>query len=85
MLYNVLNPRGPRYVAIPCNVAGIIAIVLLVIDPDANLPALWLLIPMAVTLYGTALVMHLRRLSERWPARQLGQPLSALATPRALR
>jgi hypothetical protein len=40
--------------------------VLLLINPDANLPlALWLLIPMAVALYGAALFMRLRWPSER--------------------
>jgi hypothetical protein len=42
------------YVALPCNVAGIIAIVLLLMDPVGNLPlALWLLIPMVAVWYGT--------------------------------
>jgi hypothetical protein len=62
MLYNVLNPRVPWCAAWPCNLAGIIAIVLLILDPDGKLPAaLCLLIPMAIALYGTALIMHLRK------------------------
>ena len=32
-LYHILNPRVPRYVAIPGNLAAIIAIPLLILDP----------------------------------------------------
>jgi hypothetical protein len=54
----------PWWVAVPCNVLAGIALVLLVLDPDRNLPpALWLLGPAAVVLYGTALV-------RRWRARR---------------
>ena len=46
--------KWASYVAIPCNLVGIVAIVLLAMDPDANLPlALCLLVPMVVALYGT--------------------------------
>jgi hypothetical protein len=37
-LYDLLNPRVPWFVAVPCNVVGLVAIGLLILDPDANLP-----------------------------------------------
>jgi hypothetical protein len=54
--------RVPWWVAWPCNLIGLVAIGLPILDPDSNWPlVLCLLIPMAVALYGTALVMRLRK------------------------
>jgi hypothetical protein len=45
---------------------GVVVIGLLMLDPDGNLPAaLWLLIPMALVLYGTALIIRFRQPSKR--------------------
>jgi hypothetical protein len=57
LLARIINPGVPWWVAVPCNGLAAIALVLLLLDPDGNLPlALWLLGPAALALYGTALV-----------------------------
>ena len=62
LLARILNPGVPWPIAIACNAAGAVALVLLAIDSDGNLPAtLAILIPGAVLLYGTALTYWLRR------------------------
>jgi hypothetical protein len=62
MLTRVINPGVPWYVALACNALAGIALVLLILDPDANLPwALALLGVAAVALYGTVLVRWWRR------------------------
>ena len=50
----------PWWVAIPCNVLACIALVLLIRNPTSNLP-LWLLGTAAVALYGTTLVVKVRK------------------------
>ena len=56
-LVRIFNPGVPWYVAIPCSVAAMVAIVLLIRDPDGNMGlALAVLIPSAIVLYETELV-----------------------------
>jgi hypothetical protein len=55
-------PGVPWWIAVPCNVAAAVAIMLLILDPHDNLPiALAVFIPAAVFLYGAALVRWLSR------------------------
>ena len=62
LLARIINPGVPRWVALPCNVLAACALVLLLLDPDGNLPtALALLAPAAVALYGTALLVNARK------------------------
>jgi hypothetical protein len=60
LLYRIVNPGVPWWVAIPCNVAAGIALVLLAIDPDKYLPvAIAILLPATIMLYGTAALRSL--------------------------
>jgi hypothetical protein len=62
LLARVVNPGVPWWIAVPCNVVAGTALVLLLLDPAANLTrALGLLSLAAVALYGTALVVHVRK------------------------
>lgn len=55
LLARIVNPGVPWYVAIPCNALAGAALALLALDPSRNLTAaLAILIPAAITLYGTA-------------------------------
>jgi hypothetical protein len=56
-LVRIVNPGVPWPVAMACNVAAAVALVLLALDSDGNLwLAVTILIPGAILLYGTALV-----------------------------
>jgi hypothetical protein len=68
-LARIINPGVPRSVAIACNAVAAVALVLLALNPDANLwPAVAILMPAAIALYGTALVRWLvSRRSRRQP------------------
>jgi hypothetical protein len=56
-LARMINPGVPRPVTIACNVAAAAALVLLALNPGGNLwPAVGILAPTAIALYGTALV-----------------------------
>ena len=58
----IINPGVPWWVAVPCNLLTGAALLLLVLDPGANLSvALALLGLAAVALYGTALFLHARK------------------------
>jgi hypothetical protein len=62
LLARIINPGVQWWIAIPCNIAAGIALVLLVIDPVGNLiAAIGLLGPAAIVLYGTALANSCRR------------------------
>jgi hypothetical protein len=60
LIVRFLNPGVPWWVAIPCNVLACVALVLLIQNPANNLP-LWLLGTAVVALYGTTLVMRVRK------------------------
>jgi hypothetical protein len=61
-----VNPGMPWFVAVPCNFIGGVGLVLLLLNSVDNLSlALWLLIPTAIVFYGTALVLWLRRRTDR--------------------
>jgi hypothetical protein len=65
LLARIANPGVPLIVAIPCNVVGGVALVLLAIKRARNLPiSLPLLIAAAIVLYGTALILWIRKPSE---------------------
>jgi hypothetical protein len=69
-LSRVVNRGVPWPLAVTCNVLAGAALVLLVIDPGSNLfPALLLLGPATVVLYGTALARWWRR-SNRTPDKE---------------
>jgi uncharacterized membrane protein YhhN len=60
LLARIINPGVSWPVALLCNLAGAIVLVLLALDPTGNLGlAVVLLIPMTITLYGTALMRWL--------------------------
>jgi hypothetical protein len=68
LIERILLPGGPWWIALPCNLLAGVAIVLLVIDPDGNLPmALALLGPAALILYATVFFQswHQRRRERR--------------------
>jgi hypothetical protein len=57
LLARILNPGVPWPIAVLCNLAGVLVLVLLALDPAGNLwLAVVLLIPAAIALYGTALM-----------------------------
>jgi hypothetical protein len=55
LLFRIVNPGVPWWVAVPCNILAGIALLLLAIDPAGYLvTALTILVPAAIALYGTA-------------------------------
>src|SRR5215467_8461074 len=62
LLAGIVNPGVSWFVAIPCNAVGGVGLVLLLHNRARNLPlALTLLIPAAIALYGTALLLWVRK------------------------
>jgi hypothetical protein len=57
LLARIINPGIPWPIALLCNLAGALVLVLLALDPAGNLGlAVVILIPAVVALYGTALI-----------------------------
>ena len=57
----ILNPGVPPWVALPCNLAGGVPVVLLLVDPAENFASdTTLAVLAAAVLYGTAAVRWLR-------------------------
>jgi hypothetical protein len=57
LLARILNPSVPWPIALLCNLAAAVVLVLLVLDPAGNLRlAVVILIPAPIALYGTALM-----------------------------
>jgi hypothetical protein len=57
LLAPILNPGVPWPIALLCNLAGALVLVLLALDPEGNLGlAVVVVIPAAIALYGTALM-----------------------------
>jgi hypothetical protein len=57
LLARILNPGVPWPIALLCNLAGALVLVLLALDPAGNLGlAVVILIPTVIALYGTALM-----------------------------
>ena len=62
LLSRIISPRVPWWIALPCNVLAGIAIVLLAINPAANIAAaIGLLVPAVVLLYGTVIVRAMNK------------------------
>ena len=56
LLARIVNPGVPWWIAVPCNVLAVTAVILVVIDSDHNLTAALVLLGLAaITLYGMAL------------------------------
>jgi hypothetical protein len=58
LLAGIINPGVPWPIALLCNLAGALVLVLLALDPVGNLGlAVVILIPAVIALYGTALML----------------------------